>query len=100
LVSSTTYAAGFNLNAWFGVFNGTGDDLERINRVGSFVGAIDRSVNDALCERAFAVLHDFGDEVTDNWAVVTWIAAIRLGEDSFATWHNLKRLGIGKITSS
>lgn len=96
LVGGTTDAAGLDLNAWLGVFHGTGDDFERIDGIGSFVGAINGGVDDALGERALAVLHDFGDKMADDWAVVTWVATVGLGEDSLAAWHDWGSLRVGK----
>jgi hypothetical protein len=89
LVGGTTDAAGFHLDAGLGIFDGTGDDFERIDRIDALVGAIDGGIDNPLRERALAGMHHLADEVTDERAVVAGVATVGLGKDSLAAWHGV-----------
>ena len=87
---------------WLGVFDGAVDDLERVDGISAFIGAVNSGVDDTLGEGAFAVFHHLGDQATDNLAVELRILVNFGWVDSFSACHGIgwSEIKLGKLLLS
>ena len=89
LIGCSTNPAGLDLDAWLGVFNGTVDNLERVDGVSAFVRAVDCGVDDPLSEGTLSVFHHLGDQAADNLAVELGILVDFGWVNSFSACHGI-----------
>lgn len=102
LVGRSTDTAGLHLDAGLGVFDGAVDDLERVDGISAFIGAVNSGVDDTLGEGALAVFHHLGDQATDNLAVELRILVNFGWVDSFSACHGIgwSEIKLGKLLLS